>query len=59
MSGRRHDDMSWVDGGEYAMGNELKVVGIVMSLVGMKVGEIVGLFWGFMHGIVWLEIGFC
>ena len=44
MSGRRHDDVSWVDGGEYAMGNELKVVGIVMSLVGMKVGEIVGLF---------------
>ena len=43
MSGRRHDDVSWVDGDEYAMGNELKVVGIVMSLVGMKVGEMVGL----------------
>ena len=43
MSGGRHDDVSQADGGEYAMGDELKMMGMVMSLVGMKVGEMVGL----------------
>ena len=38
------------------MKDKLMVVGMVMSLVGMKVGEMVNLSRGFRHGVVQLGI---
>ena len=40
------------------MGDELKVVDMVISLVGMKVGEMVGLSRGFMHVLFGLILDF-